>query len=80
MPTILTLETLGSLLLSVALGAIIGIEREKAHRPTGLRTHMLVCLGAYLFTLMSSQFGEAQSAQVAAGIIAGIGFIGAGTK
>jgi len=41
---------------------------------------MLVCLGAYLFTLMSSQFGEAQSAQVAAGIIAGIGFIGAGTK
>ena len=79
MPTILTLETLGSLLLSVALGAIIGIEREKAHRPAGLRTHMLVCLGACLFTLMSSQFGEAQPAQVAGGIVAGIGFIGAGT-
>ena len=79
MATILTLETLSSLLLSVAFGAIVGIEREKAHRPAGLRTHMLVCLGACLFSLMSSQFGEAQPAQVAAGIVAGIGFIGAGT-
>jgi putative Mg2+ transporter-C (MgtC) family protein len=78
METALTLETLASLLLSVALGAIVGIERERAHRPAGLRTHMLVCLGACLFTIMSTSFGG-QPAQVAGGIVAGIGFIGAGT-
>jgi putative Mg2+ transporter-C (MgtC) family protein len=78
METALTLETLISLLLAVALGAVVGIERESAHRPAGLRTHMLVCLGSCLFTLMSSSFGG-QPAQVAGGIVAGIGFIGAGT-
>ena len=78
MPTLLTLETLGSLLLAVALGAIVGIEREHAHRPAGLRTHMLVSLGSCLFTLMSASFGG-QPPQVAGGIVAGIGFIGAGT-
>src|SRR4030065_2787674 len=78
MQTALTLETLASLLLSVELGAIVGIEREKAHRPAGLRTHMLVSLGSCLFTIMSTRFGG-QPAQVAGGIVAGIGFIGAGT-
>jgi putative Mg2+ transporter-C (MgtC) family protein len=78
MVTLLTLEILESLLLAVALGAIVGIEREYAHRPAGLRTHMLVCLGSCLFTIMSSSFGS-QPAQVAGGIVAGIGFIGAGT-
>ena len=75
MPTLLTLETLESLLLAVALGAIGGIEREHAHRPAGLRTHMLVSLGSCLFTLMSASFGG-QPAQVAGGIVAGIGFLG----
>jgi putative Mg2+ transporter-C (MgtC) family protein len=78
MVTLLTLEILESLLLAVALGAIVGIEREYAHRPAGLRTHMLVCIGSCLFTIMSSSFGG-QPAQVAGGIVAGIGFIGAGT-
>ena len=78
MVTALTLETLESLLLAVALGAIVGIEREHAHRPAGLRTHMLVSLGSCLFTMMSTSF-SAQPAQVAGGIVAGIGFIGAGT-
>jgi putative Mg2+ transporter-C (MgtC) family protein len=78
MVTLLTLETLESLILAVTLGAIVGIEREYAHRPAGLRTHMLVCLGSCLFTIMSSSFGG-QPAQVAGGIVAGIGFIGAGT-
>lgn len=78
MVTILTLETFESLLLAVALGAIVGIEREHAHRPAGLRTHMLVSLGSCLFTIVSSSF-SAQPAQVAGGIVAGIGFIGAGT-
>jgi putative Mg2+ transporter-C (MgtC) family protein len=78
MQTALTPETLISLLLAVALGAVIGIEREKAHRPAGLRTHMLVSLGSCLFTIISVSF-SAQPAQVASGIVAGIGFIGAGT-
>ena len=78
MQTVLTLETFLTLLLAVALGAIVGVEREKSHKPAGLRTHMLVSLGACLFTMMSDSFG-AQPAQVAGGIVAGIGFIGAGT-
>lgn len=78
MQTVLTLETLTSLGLSVIFGAIVGIEREHAHRPAGLRTHMLVCLGSCLFTIMSTSF-NGQPAQVAGGIVAGIGFIGAGT-
>jgi putative Mg2+ transporter-C (MgtC) family protein len=78
MQTALTLETFLSLLLAMAFGAIVGVEREKSHKPAGLRTHMLVSLGACLFTMMSTSFG-AQPAQVAGGIVAGIGFIGAGT-
>jgi putative Mg2+ transporter-C (MgtC) family protein len=78
METVLTLETFLSLLLAVAFGAIVGVEREMTHKPAGLRTHMLVSLGACLFTMMSTSFG-AQPAQVAGGIVAGIGFIGAGT-
>ena len=78
MQTALTLETLASLLLAVGLGAVIGIQREKAHRPAGLRTHMLVSLGSCLFTVVSMSFSS-QPAQVAAGIVAGIRFIGAGT-
>jgi putative Mg2+ transporter-C (MgtC) family protein len=76
--TVLTVETFLALLLAMALGAIVGIEREVSHKPAGLRTHMLVSLGACLFTMMSTSFG-AQPAQVAGGIVAGIGFIGAGT-
>ena len=78
METALTLETFGSLLLAVALGAIVGIQREKAHRPAGLRTHMLVCLGSCLFTIISVSF-SLDPARIASGIVAGIGFIGAGT-
>jgi putative Mg2+ transporter-C (MgtC) family protein len=78
MQTVLTPETFLALLLAVVLGAIVGVEREKSHKPAGLRTHMLVSLGACLFAMMSTSFG-AQPAQVAGGIVAGIGFIGAGT-
>ncbi len=78
METALTLETFAALLLAVALGAIVGIQREIAHRPAGLRTHMLVCLGSCLFTIVSVSF-SLDPARIAAGIVAGIGFIGAGT-
>jgi putative Mg2+ transporter-C (MgtC) family protein len=78
MQTALTLETFLSLLLAVALGAIVGVEREMTHKPAGLRTHMLVSLGACLFTVVSVGF-DVEPARIAAGIVAGIGFIGAGT-
>ena len=68
------------LLLAVALGAIIGYQRERAGKPAGLRTHILICAGAALFTVASLYgFGvAADPARVAAGIVAGIGFLGAG--
>jgi putative Mg2+ transporter-C (MgtC) family protein len=71
------MDPIVSLLLSVGLAGIIGIEREVTHKPAGLRTHMLVSLGSCLFTLMSPNFGG-QPAQIAGGVVAGIGFIGAG--
>jgi putative Mg2+ transporter-C (MgtC) family protein len=77
MQTALTLETFLNLLLAVALGALVGIEREITHKPAGLRTHMLVSLGAALFTIVSISF-SIDPARIAAGIVAGIGFIGAG--
>ena len=78
MQTVLTLETFVSLVLAVAFGALVGIEREWTHKPAGLRTHMLVSLGACLFTVVSVSFAV-DPARIAAGIVAGIGFIGAGT-
>jgi len=72
------------LLLATALGAIIGYQRERAGKPAGLRTHILICVGAALFTIASLYgFGGAfggvvDPSRVAAGIVAGIGFIGAG--
>ncbi|MCW3998708.1 MAG: MgtC/SapB family protein [Candidatus Bathyarchaeota archaeon] len=78
MQTVLTFEVVASLLLAILLGGIVGFEREAIHKPAGLRTHMLVCLGACLFTVVSLGFSM-DPARVAAGIVAGIGFIGAGT-
>lgn len=78
MQTSLTLETGLGLLLAIALGAIVGIERENTHKPAGLRTHMLVSLGSALYTSLSISF-SVDPARIASGIVAGIGFIGAGT-
>ena len=70
-------EQIARLTLSAILGMMVGFERERAHKPAGLRTHMLVCLGSCLFTLISLEF-SIDPARIAAGIVAGIGFIGAG--
>ena len=73
------LEMTLRILLALALGAIIGYQRERADKPAGLRTHSLICVGAALFTVASIYgFGGADPGRVAAGIVAGIGFIGAG--
>jgi putative Mg2+ transporter-C (MgtC) family protein len=74
------LEMVLRLLLASALGAAIGYQRERAKKPAGLRTHILIAAGAALFTIASTYgFGiEADPSRVAAGVVAGIGFIGAG--
>jgi len=68
------------LLLAATLGAIIGYQRERAGKAAGLRTHVLICVGAALFTVVSLYaFGAASDpSRVAAGVVAGIGFLGAG--
>jgi putative Mg2+ transporter-C (MgtC) family protein len=68
------------LLLAAALGAIIGYQRERAGKPAGLRTHILICAGAALFTVVSLYGfdGGADPSRVAAAVVVGIGFLGAG--
>jgi len=73
---------LARLLLAAVLGGAIGMERQLKRRPAGLRTNMLICFGAALFTMLSSElaggFG-AEKTRIASQIIPGIGFIGAGS-
>jgi putative Mg2+ transporter-C (MgtC) family protein len=72
-------EAVFYLFLAVFLGYIIGLDREHRDQPAGLRTHMLVCLGACLFTLISKYgFTGNDNARVAANVVVGIGFLGAG--
>jgi len=71
-------EIVIQLILAIILGGLIGIEREKSNKPAGIRTHMLVALGACLFTISSINLGT-DTGRIAAGIVTGIGFIGAGT-
>ncbi len=69
------------LTLAALLGGLLGIEREQKGKAAGVRTHMLVAMGAALFVLLSQQSGMAHDdvSRVVQGIIAGIGFLGAGT-
>ena len=70
------------LLLAALLGGLIGLEREAKHRPAGLRTNLFICVGAAMFTLLSDQLAGAHTGdhtRIAAQIIPGIGFIGAGS-
>src|SRR5208283_4073013 len=74
-------STLARLVLAAILGGIIGLERQLRRRPAGLRTNMFICFGAAMFTVLSRQLAgvESDSARIAAQIIPGIGFIGAGS-
>ncbi|MGN6329064.1 MAG: MgtC/SapB family protein [Rhodanobacter sp.] len=83
-----TWEILQRLLLAAVLGAVIGADRERREWAAGLRTHMLVCVGAALAIIVSAYgFGEAlknpgvvlDPSRVAAQVVSGIGFLGAGT-
>jgi len=68
------------LLLAAALGGAIGLEREYRHKPAGLRTNMLIALGSALFSVMSIDLGAAAGSpdRIAAQVVTGIGFLGAG--
>jgi putative Mg2+ transporter-C (MgtC) family protein len=68
------------LLVAATLGAVVGYERERNAAPAGIRTHGMVCLGAALFTVVSLHGfeGRGEPNRIAAMIVSGIGFIGAG--
>lgn len=73
------LEMVLRVLLASVLGGLIGYQRERADKPAGMRTIMLIAIGASTFTVASIYaFGEATS-RVAAGVVTGIGFLGAGS-
>jgi putative Mg2+ transporter-C (MgtC) family protein len=72
------------LVVALICGGIIGIERERKRRPAGFRTHILICIGAAMTTLTSQYIafelnGVTDLARLGAQVIAGVGFIGAGT-
>ena len=68
------------LVLAAAFGAAVGYERRSADKPAGLRTLSLVALGSALFTIISTfGFENADQSRVAAQIVTGVGFLGAGT-
>lgn len=73
---------MGNLLIAFVLGGVIGWSREKEGRAAGMRTHILVCLGSALFMIISYKMlflgGTVDPGRIAAGVVTGIGFIGAG--
>lgn len=83
------IECLKRLSCSVALSAIVGYERQRKGRPAGIRTHILVCLGATLLMILSDAFAYElmesganvwmDRGRIAQGIVTGVGFLGAGT-
>lgn len=80
-----TFEIIFRILISAVIGGLIGMEREVSNRPAGLRTHVLVTMGAALIMLISIDgfnevgVGRSDPARMAAQVVSGIGFLGAGT-
>jgi putative Mg2+ transporter-C (MgtC) family protein len=82
MATGIVTDSLARLAVAAILGGIIGLERELRHRPAGLRTNMFICFGAAMFTILSDVLAVehlGDHTRIAAQIIPGIGFIGAGS-
>ena len=79
------LETFLKFILAIALGGIIGLEREASQKPAGLRTHILICVSASMMMVLSRLLlagkGDVSGdlLRIAAAVITGMGFIGAGT-
>lgn len=72
-------EFLLRLVLAAVASGLVGFERESMHKPAGVRTHMLVGLGAALFVLATLSVLPGEAARIIAGVATGIGFLGAGT-
>lgn len=79
-------DTFVRIVVALLLGGIIGLEREKRGRSVGFRTHILVCVGSALIMLVSLYMHDAYAgnttidpSRIAAGVVTGIGFLGAGT-
>jgi putative Mg2+ transporter-C (MgtC) family protein len=74
------LQAVVRLALAAALGGAIGLEREYRHKPAGLRTNMLISLGSALFSVLSVELGAGAGSpdRIAAQVVTGIGFLGAG--
>ena len=72
-------EPIARLLIAAILGAVVGLERQLTKKRVGLRTYMLVSMGAALFTVISTFEFQVDPARVAGGIVTGIGFLGAGS-
>jgi putative Mg2+ transporter-C (MgtC) family protein len=82
----LRLDLLGRLVLAASLGGVVGLEREISGKPAGLRTNLLICVGAALLTDLSITISRmagplvvTDPARIAAQIVSGVGFLGAGT-
>jgi len=73
------LEMTLRILLAAVLGGVIGYQRDKADKPAGIRTLVLIAFGSALFTVVSVEGFDADPARIAAGIVTGIGFLGAGS-
>jgi putative Mg2+ transporter-C (MgtC) family protein len=75
----LQIETVLRLILAACLGAIIGYQRERSGKPAGLRTHGLISMGAAMFTAAGElAFSGGDPSRMAAALVAGVGFLGAG--
>ncbi len=78
----MVLSDAGRLLAATVAGAVIGLERELADKPAGFRTNIMICVGAALFTLVSEEMAEGRATvdptRIAAQIVTGVGFLGAG--
>jgi putative Mg2+ transporter-C (MgtC) family protein len=68
-------------LMAFLCGTIVGFERERGHKPAGLRTQILICVGSAIFTVVSASasMGGREPARIAAQIVTGVGFLGAGS-
>ncbi len=80
--SVFLVQTVLRLVLAAVLGGLIGLERETKRKPAGLRTNMFICFGAAMFTILSDRLAadhNGDHTRIAAQIIPGIGFIGAGS-
>jgi putative Mg2+ transporter-C (MgtC) family protein len=73
------LTVLWRVFLAVLAGGVMGWERQRAHKPAGLRTHILVSVGAAIFVLPFVDAGSDAVSRITQGIVTGIGFLGAGS-